>query len=111
MARSSHLGPLGYGVTFGVLLLLTGVTLGLSYVDLGRFGVPIALAIASTKALLVALFFMHLVEQRASNRIVAATAIAFVALLVTLMVVDVDTRPGMQGEMLERPEPLPPPQR
>ena len=42
------------------LLLLTGTTVGISYVHLGFFNVPAALAIAMAKASLVLLFFMHL---------------------------------------------------
>lgn len=110
MAGKLHITPVGYAVTFAALLLLTAITLGLSYVDLGRMAIPVAMTIASTKVVLVALFFMHLAEQRATNRIVAATAVVFVALLVILMVVDVDTRPGLAGEVEPR-EPLPPPQR
>lgn len=106
-----HVTPLGYLATFGALLLLSGITLALSFVHLGRWSVAIALLIASTKALLVALFFMHLVEQRTTNRLVAVTAIVFVGLLVGLMVVDVDTRPGLSTKSVDRPPPLPPGQR
>ena len=42
------------------LLVLTGITVGVSYIDLGRLNVWIALAIASVKASLVLLFFMHM---------------------------------------------------
>jgi cytochrome c oxidase subunit IV len=42
------------------LLVLTGITVGVSYVHMGFFNVPIALMIASTKATIVLLFFMHL---------------------------------------------------
>jgi len=45
---------------FAALLLLTVVTVLVSYVDLGRGNVVVALLIASAKASLVALFFMHL---------------------------------------------------
>ncbi len=47
-------------VVLASLLVLTGVTVGVSYVDMGFFNVPIALLIASTKATVVLLFFMHL---------------------------------------------------
>ena len=53
----------GYGRLFGVilaLLILTGITVAVSYVNLGFYNVPIALFIASTKSSLVLLFFMHL---------------------------------------------------
>jgi len=45
---------------FAALLLLTVVTVLVSYVDLGMGNVAVALLIASAKASLVALFFMHL---------------------------------------------------
>jgi len=44
----------------GVLLVLTGITVAVSYLDLGFFNVPLALAIACTKVTFVLLFFMHL---------------------------------------------------
>jgi cytochrome c oxidase subunit 4 len=43
-----------------VLLVLTGITVGISYVDLGALNVWIALIIASIKGSLVLLFFMHM---------------------------------------------------
>ena len=54
---------LSYGklaLVLGMLLVLTGVTVGVSYVHMGFWNVPIALTIASLKASLVLLFFMHL---------------------------------------------------
>ena len=44
----------------GILLILTGVTVAVSYFDLGFFNVPMALGIACTKVTFVLLFFMHL---------------------------------------------------
>lgn len=44
----------------GILLILTGITVAVSYIDLGFFNVPMALAIACTKVTFVLLFFMHL---------------------------------------------------
>ena len=44
----------------GLLLVLTGVTVSVSYVDLGFFNVPVALGIACTKVTFVLLYFMHL---------------------------------------------------
>jgi cytochrome c oxidase subunit IV len=43
-----------------ILLALTGVTVGVSYVHLGFFNVPVALGIACLKVTFVLLFFMHL---------------------------------------------------
>lgn len=66
---------------FASLLLLTVVTVLVSYVDLGLLNVVVALLIASVKASLVALFFMHL---KGENRLVwgfALVPIFFLALI------------------------------
>ena len=57
----------GYLIIGGVLLIGTVLTVLASYVDLGHHGMNIALAlvIATVKASLVALYFMHLISERA----------------------------------------------
>ena len=45
---------------FILLLMFTGITVGVSYIDLGRLNVWISLLIASVKGSLVLLFFMHM---------------------------------------------------
>ncbi len=42
------------------LLVLTGITIGISFVDLGNLNVWIALSIATIKGSLVLMFFMHM---------------------------------------------------
>lgn len=100
MAHRTHMGLLGYLAVWAGLLVLTLLTFGLSYVHLGDWGMPIALVIASSKGLLVALFFMHLVEQNATNRIVAAVGVVFVALLLGLMLVDTTIRAPSEAPKL-----------
>ncbi len=71
-----------YIIVWIALLILTGVTWGVSYVNLGMGNVTVALLIASVKASLVALFFMHL---RYENRLVWAFALFplfFLALII-----------------------------
>lgn len=71
-----------YIVVWLALLVLTGITVSVSYVDLGMGNVSVAFLIASAKAALVALFFMHL---RYENRLVWAFAIfplLFLALII-----------------------------
>ena len=46
-----------YLLVFAALLVLTGVTSGVAYIDLGPFSVVVALAIAVIKMLLVAHIF------------------------------------------------------
>lgn len=54
-----------YITVFVLLLILTAVTVGVSYIPLGTKGnVTVALFIAIFKASLVAGFFMHLVSEK-----------------------------------------------
>ena len=48
------------GLVLGALLILTGITVGASFVDLGHFNVWVALIIASIKGSLVLMYFMHM---------------------------------------------------
>ena len=71
-----------YIIVCTLLLVLTGVTVGVSYLHLGIMNVAVALLIASVKAALVALYFMHL---RFENRLVWAFAtvpLFFLALII-----------------------------
>ena len=43
-----------------ILFVLTGITVGVSYLDMGKLNVWVALLIASAKGSLVLLFFMHM---------------------------------------------------
>jgi len=79
-------------VVAGALLALWALSFGLSYADLGRVALPIALAIAVTKALLVVLFFMELLHERASMKVALVAALVLAATLIGLMVADVATR-------------------
>jgi len=49
-----------YRNIFLCLIALTGVTVSIAFVDLGPWNVLVALTVASTKALLVLLYFMGL---------------------------------------------------
>lgn len=55
--------PFQYLLVFGTLLVFTGITVGAAYVELGVFNPIVALAIASFKAVVVILFFMHVKYQ------------------------------------------------
>ncbi len=73
---------LTYIIVWIALLILTGITLGVSYLKLGAGNVAVALLIASVKAALVALYFMQL---RHENRLVWAFALfplLFLALII-----------------------------
>jgi cytochrome c oxidase subunit 4 len=81
-----------YVLSFGALLGLTLLSYWLSYRNLGEFSTPVALAIAVVKDSIVALFFMGLVDEPASHRVIGITAVLFVILLAALAAADVVTR-------------------
>jgi len=73
----------GYLIVGGALLVGTILTVWASYIDLGHhWNIVLALIIASAKASLVALFFMHLISERAMiYSVLAFTAFFFVGLM------------------------------
>jgi cytochrome c oxidase subunit 4 len=78
--------PVYYRV-FASLLILTGLTVGVAFTDLGLLNALIALAIAGSKALLVLLFFMHM---RYSTHLVWVFVSAAVFCLGILLVLTMD---------------------
>ena len=72
-----------YMLVFGALLVLTVVTVGVSYLELSvAAAVGLALLIASVKGSLVACYFMHLISERKLILIVmGVTVLLFFAVL------------------------------
>jgi cytochrome c oxidase subunit 4 len=76
----------GYLTVFGALLVLTVVTVGVSYLQLPEAEtVVLALAIATAKAALVAMFFMHLKGERPAVMWTLGFAAFFFAALIALL--------------------------
>ncbi len=77
---------------FGALLVLTVLTVVVAFFDLGPLNVAVAVTIASAKAYVVLLYFMHV---RYSNRIIWLTAAAgfvWFVLMLALTLSDYATR-------------------
>ncbi len=74
--------------TAGALLALTILTVVTARIDLGALNTVVALAIASCKAAVVALFFMHLKYERKFLSVVLVSAVFFAVLLVAFVVFD-----------------------
>ena len=74
------------------LLFLTIVTVGASYVDLGPANIIVAILIATTKASLVGLFFMHLLHDKPVNGMVLVAGFMFLGLLLSFCLLDIDNR-------------------
>ncbi len=65
-----------------ILLVLTGITVGVSYIHLGFLNVPVALAIACTKVTFVLLFFMHL---RYEGKIIILSFVGTVIVIIIMI--------------------------
>jgi cytochrome c oxidase subunit 4 len=91
-AKSSPLTT--YFAVWIALISGTAITYGAALIDLGPFNSVVALVIATTKALLVALFFMHL--RHAGERLlklVVISTIFFLMILLVLTMTDYISRP------------------
>jgi cytochrome c oxidase subunit 4 len=73
-----------YFTIFGILLVLTAVTIGVAFIDLGPLNTLVALSIASFKAVLVALFFMHLAESKPLTQLFSLAAVGWLVILLVL---------------------------
>lgn len=83
MASNTHIQSYRtLALVLGCLFVLTGVTVGASYVNLGRLNVWIALLIASCKGSLVLLFFMHL---RYEGRVLILSFLATIGFLAIMI--------------------------
>ncbi len=88
-AEEHHIGYKVYFLVWFALTVLTGVTVWVSYIDFGLLNIVIALTVASVKAALVALFFMHLRHEDKVTWIFALYPLGLLALLIGLTISDV----------------------
>ncbi len=79
--------PVLLGV-FAALMVLTLATVAATWVDLGVWNLWIALVIATVKASLVALFFMHLRYDNPFYALIFVTALVFLGLFLSLTLLD-----------------------
>jgi cytochrome c oxidase subunit 4 len=77
---------------FGVLMLLLIVTVAAAYAVPVRFGVFVALTIATIKAVMIMMYFMHLKFSDRLARIFAAAAFLWLGILIALSLNDYLTR-------------------
>jgi len=98
--------------TLIILLILTGITVGAAGIQFGSgaANVVIALTIATIKATLVALFFMHLAHDKPVNAIIAGGGFIFLGLFLLFTFLDVGTRvPLLPSNMPAMAQPTPTP--
>jgi cytochrome c oxidase subunit IV len=99
--REHGLSVGAYVVIFAILVVLTLVTVGVSLAPIsGAWHLTIGLSIGAVKAVLVALFFMHVIESPRLTWSIIVIALLWLVVLVALTFVDYATRglvPGMPG--------------
>ena|SRR5215813_808676 len=92
--EQGHVASKGFYLLIGTtLLVLTAVTVAAAFVNLGMFNPVVALLIATIKATLVILFFMHV--KGASEKLTGAVVVSgffFLAILLCLSLSDYLTR-------------------
>jgi cytochrome c oxidase subunit 4 len=93
-AMSEPILPSKLYVTIWITLLcLTVITAAVSFVDIGPLNTVVALVIATFKALLVVLFFMHVkYTSEKFTKMVVVAAIFWLLLLLGLSMADYATR-------------------
>ena len=90
---ATHVASLGrYVGVFAALLALTALTVWIAFIDLGALNAPAALAIATAKATLVALYFMHLRESTRLTWVVLAAGLLWLGILLALGMSDYVSR-------------------
>jgi len=84
-----------YFALFFALIVLTWVTTYVSTLDLGRWNIFVALAIAIFKASLVVLFFMHVWYGSRMTKMIVTASIFWLILLLFFAMTDIWTRSMM----------------
>lgn len=84
--------PKVYFTIFVALIIGTSLTTWAAFQDFGPFNIVIALAIATAKATLVVLFFMHARYSVRRTRLVIICALFWLAIMLALTLSDYQTR-------------------
>ena len=88
-SSESHVIPLKvYLAVAAALIVLTAVTVGVSFIHLGGWNAIVAVGIASVKALLVAFIFMHLWYDKKIYLIIFSIALLFLTVFIALTMFD-----------------------
>jgi cytochrome c oxidase subunit 4 len=74
------------------LLVLTGITTAVSFLELGNYNTVVALAIACIKACLVILFFMHVKYSSKLTKLTVAAGFFTFIVLITMTMTDYISR-------------------
>jgi len=92
--------PKVYAAIFLILMAGTAVTVWAAYHNFGLFNIVIALAIASFKATLVVLYFMHARYSPKRTQLVIVCSVFWLAIMLVLTLSDYSTRAPRQGSLV-----------
>lgn len=88
-----HVTSLGtYFAVFAALMVLLAATVAVAFVNLGVFNAAVAMLIGATKAVLVALFFMHMKDSGRVIPLAFLAGLAWLGILLGLILPDYMTR-------------------
>ncbi|MFC2170731.1 cytochrome C oxidase subunit IV family protein [Calditrichota bacterium] len=94
-----HITPLKvYFGVFAALIVFTIITVTVAQIHLGPLNLVVAMSIASVKAILVGLFFMHLKSDNKMFSVVFLLALIFLAVFIVLTMFDTMTRDSINPE-------------
>ncbi|MCS6885960.1 MAG: cytochrome C oxidase subunit IV family protein [Acidobacteriota bacterium] len=103
-----HIMPVkGYLAVWAGLVVLTAVTVWVSYFNFGMLNVAVAIIVATIKAALVCLYFMHLKYDTLFNRVILLSTIVFVALFMGFTFIDINSRVKVEPSQFSDNSPLP----
>ncbi|HVP56300.1 MAG TPA: cytochrome C oxidase subunit IV family protein [Candidatus Eisenbacteria bacterium] len=84
---------------WATLMFFTGLTVFVSFIELHNWNIVLALVIATIKATLVVLFFMHLYYSSKLTKVTVIAAVFFLFLLLALSMTDYLTRGWLTNPM------------
>jgi caa(3)-type oxidase subunit IV len=90
---------------WGLLIVLTFVTVAVAQVDLGALNFAVAMLVASVKASLVCMFFMGLKYDHKENTVIFSTSFIFLTIFMILTFGDLLTRGEVYWDMKGSPIP------
>ncbi|HXE79406.1 MAG TPA: cytochrome C oxidase subunit IV family protein [Vicinamibacterales bacterium] len=91
-----------YYAVFAALMVLTALTVGVAFIDLGPLNVVVAIGVAVVKAALVVLFFMHVKYSSRLVQLVVIASVFWLLILFAITLADYLTRGWMAAPQLVR---------
>ena len=103
-AVHAHISPVRfYWGILAILMVFTVLTYGLAFVELGAANLAVAIIIATLKATLVVLFFMHLWWDSKFNALVFVGSLLFLAMFLVYTVNDTGNRDRIDQDLAGDP--------